>query len=336
MKITDIYFDKAHERLERRRRENKSLERQRRDEIYRVIPEYRSLEEQLAESSRKLVLLIISRSDDAAQRIAEIERKNKDIQAFMAEVLTKHGYPSDYLAPIITCKICGDEGAHDGKWCECFNRLLLKAAADELNEVSPLSLSEFSSFSLDYYSRAKQGGAPSPYEIMKRNLEFCRRYALEFTPGCEGILMVGNTGLGKTHLSLAIANEVIKRGYSVIYRSSPELMRVIEKEYFGKSDGDTISILTGSDLLILDDLGAEMDKPQYASFLYEILNARVNRSLPIIVNTNLPYSKLKERYEDRIFSRLNLSEVLFFAGEDVRPKLPKTKDKMNKAERIKL
>ena len=325
MKITDIYFDKAHEQLEQRIRNNKSLEKQRKDEIYRVIPEYRPLEARLAESSRKLVLLIISHADDAEQRIAEIEQENKAIQAAMAEVLKNHGYPADYLDPIISCKICEDKGAHDGKWCECFNKLLLKAAADELNEVSPLSLSEFSAFRLDFYSDAKQGNAPSPREIMKHNFEFCKSYAEKFTPNCEGILMVGNTGLGKTHLSLAIANEVIKRGYSVIYRSVPELMRVIEKEYFGKSDGDTISILTSSDLLILDDLGAEMAKPQYESFLYEILNARVNRSLPVIVNTNLSYTKLKERYEDRIFSRLNLSEVLFFAGEDVRPRLPKRK-----------
>ncbi|MGN0648973.1 MAG: ATP-binding protein [Oscillospiraceae bacterium] len=323
MKITDIYFDKAHEQLEQSKRANKSLERQRKDEIYRVIPEYHTLEAKLAESSRKLVLLIISHAENAQQKIEEIEQENKAIQAAMAELLQSHGYPADYLEPIFSCKICEDTGAHDGKWCECFNRLLLKAAADELNEVSPLSLSEFSAFSLDFYSDAKQGNAPSPREIMNHNLEFCKSYAERFTPGCEGILMVGNTGLGKTHLSLAIANEVIKRGFSVIYRSVPELMRVIEKEYFGKSDGDTISILTSSDLLILDDLGAEMSKPQYESFLYEILNARVNRGLPLIVNTNLSYTNLKSRYEDRIFSRLNLSEVLFFAGEDVRPRLPK-------------
>lgn len=325
MKITDIYFDKAHAQLERRKRENKRLEQQRRAEVCAKIPEYRAKEQALAESSRKLVLLVLSHADDASQRIAEIERENKGIQQEMSDLLEQNGFPADYLAPIITCKICGDEGAHDGEWCECFNRLLLKAAADELNEVSPLNLSEFSAFRLDYYSNTKQCNAPTPYEIMKHNLEYCKSYAQNFTPNCEGILMVGNTGLGKTHLSLAIANEVLKRGFSVIYRSVPELMRVIEREYFGKSDGDTISILISSDLLILDDLGAEMDKPQYGSFLYEILNARVNRTLPVIVNTNLSYSRLKERYEDRIFSRLNLSEVLFFAGDDVRPKLAKNK-----------
>lgn len=323
MKITDIYFDKAHQQLERRRRENKALERRRHSEVLRAVPEYQRLEEQLAESSRGLVTLIISRPEDAQQRVSQIEDENKAIQAKMTELLTRNGFPADYLAPIVTCRLCNDEGSRGGKWCVCFNKLLLKAAADELNEVSPLNLSEFSAFSLEYYSTEKQGNTPSPRDIMKRNLDYCRRYAAEFSSDSAGILMVGNTGLGKTHLSLAIANEVIKRGFSVIYRSMPELMRVIEKEYYGKSDSDTISVLISSDLLILDDLGAEADKQPYGSFLYEILNARVNRSLPVIVSTNLSYSNLKARYEDRIFSRLNLSEVLFFAGEDVRPKLPK-------------
>ncbi len=74
-------------------------------------------------------------------------------------------------------------------------------------------------------------------------------------PHSESILMKGATGLGKTHLSLAIANEAIKRGYGVIYASAPQLVSKLEKIYFSnKEDDSTFDMLVECDLLIIDDL----------------------------------------------------------------------------------
>lgn len=324
MNFNEQYFDKAMAMLEARRRQNRLTEEQRHDEVCRKIPEYAKLEELLADTSRKLIMIIINDKENAEEKLKKLEEGNLGIQRNMTALLKQGGFPEDYLQPIYTCPLCKDKGTKDGKWCECFQRLMLNAAAEELNSVSPLKLSTFDSFRLDYYSDEKEPSiGTSPREVMKRNLEFCKNYAESFTLNSNGIYMTGGTGLGKTHLSLAIADAVIKKGHSVIYGSAPELLRVLEREFYGRADGDTMDTLAKCDLLILDDLGAEMEKQQYTSLVYELVNARMSRNLPMVVSSNLTADELQQRYHDRIWSRLFSFEVLVFVGADVRRKLPR-------------
>ena len=131
--------------------------------------------------------------------------------------------------------------------------------------------------------------------------------------------MYGKTGLGKTHLSLAIAAEVSKKGYKVIYGSAQNLLRKVEKEHFSGGDDETINSLLECDLLVLDDLGTEFESKFNASQVYNIINTRLNFSLPTIISTNLTMSELEGRYEQRVVSRLiGEYDVLMFIGNDVR------------------
>lgn len=324
MSLNEEHFNKAFAQLEQRRSKNNITQKLRHDEVCDRIPEYAQLEKLLGETSHKLIALMLNSDDNKAEQLKQLEENNLSIQKNMEQLLVTGGFPSDYLKPVYTCPICKDKGTIDGRWCECFNRLMLSAAAQELNNVSPLSLSSFDNFRLDVYSEQNDPElGTSPRTIMQHNLNFCKKYSESFTTESDGILMNGGTGLGKTHLSLAIANRVLNKGYSVIYGSVPELLRTIEREYFGKSDADTMDTLTKCDLLILDDLGAEMDKPLYTSLLYELINARISRGLPMIISTNLGANDMKQRYQDRIWSRLFSLEVLVFAGGDVRRKLKK-------------
>lgn len=329
MSLNEHYFKKASAQLEQRRSANGNMEIRRRAEVIGKIPEYARLEELLADTSQKLIKLMLQNGPDREEKLAQLEKGNLSIQQSMDALLVQGGFPADYLDRIYTCPKCRDRGTIGGEWCECFRRLMLDAAAEELNSVSPLSLSDFDSFSLDYYS--EQGdpalGGISPRMIMEQNLEYCKGYADSFTKKSGGILMSGGTGLGKTHLSLAVADAVIKKGYNVIYCSVPELLRIIEREHYRKwdhsrdndiSDDGVMNSVTECDLLILDDLGAEVDKPLYTSFLYEIINARTNRKLPMIVSTNLGMNDLNARYQDRIGSRIFCFKGLVFAGTDIR------------------
>ena len=156
---------------------------------------------------------------------------------------------------------------------------------------------------------------------MQKILAYCQNYAQYFHKSSPSILMFGKTGLGKTHLSLSIASVALERGYSVLYDSVINFLRKIEREHFGKEhpETDTMELLLTCDLLILDDLGTEFDSSFYQSTIYNLINTRLNRSLPTIISTNLDFNGISNRYEERITSRIYANySILRFVGQDVR------------------
>ena len=90
---------------------------------------------------------------------------------------------------------------------------------------------------------------------------------------------MGGTGLGKTHLSLAIANVAINKGYSVIYGTAQNILGDLQNENFGRLDNLKYreNEILDVDLLILDDLGTEFKNAYTVSLLYNIINTRNRR-----------------------------------------------------------
>lgn len=319
MSINAKYYEAAHSALEARRAENKLKADMRRREVFARIPEYAELSVRLADTMTQTFSLIMARDEKTAEKLSKIKDENLAIQQRMSDLLEQHGFGRHYLDPIYTCPICCDRGSKDGKWCECFNKLVYNAATNDINERSPMKLCSFSSFRLDLYPEAvdPKFGA-SPRKIMQMNYDECVRFAEDFNGRGRGIVMIGATGLGKTHLSLAIAGRVIERGFSAVYVSVPEILRTLDREQFRKNGEDTMPLVTGCDLLILDDLGAEAASERNVSMVYELINSRINRQLPIIINTNLTTKELCSRYTDRLFSRMMSMNTLVFCGSDNR------------------
>ena len=321
MGLDKRFFQLAQERLAQRRSDNRALEIKRREEIFAKLPQYSRLADELSGTMSEVARILAARDPDAESKVRAQLDKNVNIQRQMNEALTQGGYPLNYLDRIYTCPKCHDKGSVDGEWCGCFRKILTGIAAEDLNARSPLRLSSFESFKIDAYpDEVDEEFGVSKREIMKQNFTDCVKFSEEFNGRGYGLFMIGGTGLGKTHLSLAIANTLIKRGFSVIYGSTPELLRKLQKEQFsrGEKSDDTMMLLTDCDLLILDDLGAESSSEYTASLLYEVINARQSRSIPMIVNTNLDENGLKQRYQDRLWSRLFSMKVLFFRGNDNR------------------
>lgn len=313
--------DTALERFERRKLENKLTAERRHAEVCGAVPEYGALELELADTMTRSIGAIAQKQTNSKEIISKALEENAAIQKKMARLLSESGFPEDYLSPIYTCEKCRDAGTVDGRWCDCFTKLLNVAASEELNASSPLRLCTFESFDLSLYPETVDPLIGEKQRVvMEKNFQDCVKFAESFNGSGYGLLMLGGTGLGKTHLSLAAANDVIKKGYSVIYNSTPELMRQLDKEFFGRSDTDTMQLITTCDLLILDDLGAETKSDRYISMLYEIVNSRLNRHIPMIVNSNLAVDEIKNRYLDRIWSRLFSLHVLLFCGSDNRLK----------------
>lgn len=316
MRVNKIYLDAAFKELANRRGKNLRLENSRRAEISAKLPEYERLERSLAQTMSDAVAAIIDKS--AGIDAEDVFTRNHAIRQQMDELLESGGYPADYLDSIYTCKLCKDTGNTGNEWCECLCRLTNEMAAADLNANTPLDKCSFNNFDITRYPDEPAGDPNNPREMMSDNFKFCKRFAEEFDGKGSGILMIGETGRGKTHLSLGIANELIEKGFCVTYGSVPELVRRIQNEQFGRADGDTLSLVMDSDLLILDDLGAENTTDWCVSMLYEIINTRQNRRLPIVINTNLDFEKLGEKYHERLSSRMFNMKILFFSGEDNR------------------
>ena len=303
------YYTEAENELNAIRMKNQRTLAARERETDEKYPEIGNIRHELAGTTSRLLRIIADRENDIKVQLAELERENLRLQDTLKGTLVRHGLPANYLDPIYDCPICHDTGVSDGKLCACFKEKVKRAAAEELSGSSPLQLCGFDTFDLTFYDDAEitHLGATAR-KIMARNLSFCTGYAENFRLPYESILMRGKTGLGKTHLSLSIAKEVTEKGYSVIYGSAPDLFRRIEKEHFGQapSDTDTLELLTGTDLLVLDDLGAEFESKFYVSAFYNI------------ISTNLELSELEKRYGERVSSRISTMNILHFFGSDVR------------------
>ncbi|MGN0520526.1 MAG: ATP-binding protein, partial [Candidatus Fimenecus sp.] len=259
---------------------------------------------------------------DAVDIINSLAKYNLELQAKRKELLLQNGFPADFLQPHYTCAVCEDTGAVDGKECACYQKLLRDIAFRELSAKTPLQLCTFDSFSLSYYQDTPDGNGIIPRQKMEEVLNFCKRYADTFSLQSPSLLFFGNTGLGKTHLSLAIAAAAIEKGYGVVYGAAQNLFSALEKEHFGKSaEEDIEAMLLDCDLLILDDLGTEFTTGFVTASFYNIINTRLLCGKPTVINTNLSFEELEDKYTNRIVSRiLGCYQVRRFYGEDMRVK----------------
>lgn len=320
-------FTKARELLHTRRSNAVAEAEERLHSFCEQYPEYMNLRRELATTGRSLASVIFGSSDDVSAQIMQLKERNLSLQAKMKKMLCDAGLPVDYLEPHFECPLCNDTGYIDGVVCECLRKAMRSIAYTQLNSETPLSISTFDSFRLDVYPETAQGARGlSPRAMMQKTLDKCRRYAHEFSLESPSLLLQGGVGLGKTHLSLAIAGEVINKGYGVIYGSTQSFMYRIEREHFGKAEQgeDTLSLLRSADLLILDDLGTEYTSPFIVSVMYELINSRLLASKPTIISTNLTVDGLTEKYTERMVSRiLGAYNRYQFCGKDLRVTLRK-------------
>lgn len=218
------------------------------------------------------------------------------------------------------CPVCRDTGYVNGKICECVKRLASALTVKELSAEMPLKDCRFDNFDLSYYPDVDDEDGCNPRRRMTSVLNYCREYAAEFDPESSGNLMfTGGTGLGKTHLSLAVICSVAERGYMPFYGPAENLFAQIENERFKGEGRGSYQAMTECDLLVIDDLGAELDTKLSKSALYNLINTRLLSGRPTIINTNLTMKEIEERYTPRISSRIIGSYKTFkFIGADIR------------------
>ena len=298
--------------------------------FYRRFPRAEEIEKELSLTAIEVAKAVLG-GGNATDEIKKLKEKNKVLKDELCEILKKAGLPNDYLEIKYNCSKCSDEGFIDGRMCVCMKDMLKKESYNRLNEMSPLELSSFDNFSLDYYLKISSESKHSPHKRMSLIYNFCRKYADKFGKNSPSLLLTGRTGLGKTHLSLAIASEVINKGFAVIYGSAQSIISKLERERFQNygENGESEKHFINCDLLIIDDLGTEFLSSFSVAAIYNIINSRIMMNKSTIISTNLTMRELEKNYTERLVSRMIGNNIrLEFLGEDIRQK--KLKEQINK------
>ena len=290
--------------------------RLRRAEVHAALPEIAEIDRMLSTTGFRIFEATVRGNND---EIARIKEENEALQKKRAELLEIAGFGRDYTEIKYECDKCADTGAIGQSMCICMRKKLIEAGFISSGMSDLIKQQSFDNFNLDYYKRD-----PENYRRMKSVYDILKAYADRFDPATSGnIAMMGGTGLGKTHLSSAIAGVVIEKGNDVYYTSSTNMFADFEEKRFGSSaaydvTGDVSQYFT-CDLLIIDDLGAEIINQFTVSCLYNVINTRLSRHKPTILSTNLSADEFRKKYWDRITSRVaGEYTVLSFAGEDIR------------------
>ncbi|WRS26494.1 ATP-binding protein [Oscillospiraceae bacterium MB08-C2-2] len=319
-------YSQAWETLDRRRQESQEESRRRRAEIYAKLPAVEGIEKELSGTGLRLARLILSKPERAQELVERLKEENQRLQRRRGALLESAGYPPDYLQELHYCPDCLDRGYIGPHRCRCMEQLLRRSAFRSLSEKAPVEKFRFDNFSVDLYPNEPiDNTGIIPRRRMGEILTLCKGFVKDFSKSSPSLLLLGPTGLGKTHLSLAIAGGIAEKGFGVVYISVQKLMDKLEAERFSR-DGDTrdqytdtIQSLLDCELLILDDLGAEFITQFTNSVLYNVINSRGMEDKPTIISTNLELSAIETRYTQRILSRLVCGyTVLKFAGKDIR------------------
>jgi DNA replication protein DnaC len=313
---------RAVRQLEADRQEREARFRARQERIFALQPRLRQIEGELHATMSRIITGALRRGTDPAAAIQALRDENLGLQAEKRRLLEKMGLPQDCLEEQPACPLCGDTGYRNGQVCRCLKQYYAREQTQELSRMLDLGSQSFDTFSLDWYSdRVEPGQRKSARRHMEEIVyNSCAEYAHQFGRKPRNLLLFGAPGLGKTHLSAAIAREVSEQGFSVVYDTAVHVFERFEGRKFGREEdeGDVERVLT-CDLLILDDLGTEMTTAFVQSALYQIVNTRLMERRSTIISTNLSPEKLAQRYTPQLASRIEGEyQLLPFVGPDIR------------------
>lgn len=311
MGYNNTVFQLATGELSRRRQAAEREATQRRERVIEKQPAALEYERIMRQSAGKIARAFLA-GGDMQKALAEIQKENEEAQEHLAACIAAAGEPGTDFSPVYTCPLCEDTGFVHGKMCSCLSRLLATYAGKELSRSTGMKPMSFDTLDETLYEEEDR-------DYMHQLITHFREYGEHFDRDSDSLLLFGPTGTGKTHFALSIAGMAIERGFSVVYGPIQTLFRKLEKEHFGRAEGDTLETLLSCDLLVLDDVGTERNNAFTISCLYDILNSRMIEGLPTIISTNLTAADWSDRYGEAIASRvLGTYDPWEFPGKDIR------------------
>lgn len=325
MQLLNEQFNSIYSEYNETQLRNSRLLLERQKEIHIKIPEIAELDHRIAELSLNTVRLAL---DGCETDAASLKQDIGIISQRKAALLMQHGYPEDYLQPIYRCPDCQDTGYIGDEKCHCFRRRIVSYLYEQSNLQDVFKTENFSHFNEEYYpdDYIEDTTGMTPRDNIRRIHETALLFSKNFDQTHDNLLLYGNTGVGKTFLTHCIAGEALERSHTVVYLTSLGLFDILEKNKFDKDlssveKSATVSYILDCDLLIIDDLGTELNNGFTSSQLYQVIDTRLIHQRSTIISTNLSFDDLREQYSERIFSRITSQYTLLkLTGDDIRLK----------------
>ncbi len=238
----------------------------------------------------------------------KLKHEIDDLKMQINNFLALKNIDSSRLTPKYDCKICNDTGVVGGRICKCLlNELNMKISLQSSSQT------EFKSFD------------DANKDIMDVNdikaSEWLKTWCLRYPNVTKlNVNIIGGAGCGKTFLLECVANEMMKKGVVVCYKTAFEINELARLYHIGKSYD--FSDCLNADVMLIDDLGTEpILKNVTKEYLYNLINIRQINNKATMISTNLSLDNILDRYDERIFSRLankNLSTTIQLVSKDKR------------------
>ena len=281
--------------------------------VNRLIPEYQEISSQISSLSLQQAAKLLDGDDSA---LHDLKASIRQLRKKKKQLLLDAGLPLDYLEPEYECFDCKDTGYIGVEKCHCFKQRTISLLYQQSYISDMLKENNFSTLSYDFYEG-------EDLLHFQNTVKTCKDFIDCFNSDYHNLFFYGTVGTGKSFLSGCIAKELMDSGHSVVYFSSAGLFEKLSRlsfDYASKDElADLYEDLFSCDLLIIDDLGTELINNFSASQFFSCLNERILRKKSIIISTNLSLQELRDRYSDRIFSRITSNfKLCKITGPDIR------------------
>ena len=306
MPLTNSQYNALMRVYEEKRAKSRDLANLHYEHACQKVPELASIDASISSASLDQAKKLLAGDDTALASLKEDIRSLSDRRR---RLLSDAGFPEDYLEQHFECPDCQDTGFIGGEKCHCFKKMQMQFIYQQSHLGRIVRTQNFDHFDLTRFDdRELIDGAGG--KTNRQYMAEVRNLLLDWTQNFDerhgNVILMGNPGTGKTFLINCVAKALMDSYHSVIYFTSTDLFDSFSRalRHDVEEQEETEDAILNCDLLVIDDLGTEMNNSYTTSRLFYVLNQRMVLHKSVMISTNLNFRAMQDRYSDRIVSRI--------------------------------